>query len=271
MLKMDFKDENDSPTPIPEVNMVLLDLLKDVKRILKGNLVGMYLEGSLANGDFDEDSDIDFVVVTREDVSENIFLALQAMHEQINLLDTQWSVNLEGTYISQAALRRYDPGHAYFPNIERGSGERLKMVSHEETWNIHRYILREHGITLVGPPPKTLIDPVASNQLRQTMEQALNGWATPILDHPEVILHKGYQSYTVLTLCRILYTLEFDDVVSKHKAARWVNETQGETWSALIDQAWIGRHQPQFPASSDMINRTLDLIRYTIDKASTIL
>ena len=268
---MNLNEANDAPTPYPEINAILQDLLKDVQRILGGHVVGMYVEGSLANGDFDEDSDIDFVVVTDEEISENFFSALYAMHEQLNLMDTKWSTNLEGSYISKYAIRRYDPKHANFPNLERGFGERLKMVYHDETWNIHRYIIRERGIVIIGPDPKTLIDPISQNDLRQTMLPALHGWATEILNNPNKIIRQGYQSYTVLSLCRILYTLEFGDVVSKHKAAKWVKETQGEKWSAVIDQAWIGRHNTQLLASKANLDQTLNLIRYALDKASGAL
>jgi len=109
----------------------------------------MYLEGSLASGDFDEDSDIDFVVVTSEDISGDLFLALQAMHERIATMDSAFAVQLEGSFISQQGLRCFDPAHALHPNIERGEGERLKMVFHDDWWIIHRYIMRERGITLV--------------------------------------------------------------------------------------------------------------------------
>jgi len=48
-------------------------------------------------------------------------------------------------------------------------------------------------------------------------------WVSPMLYDPKEILRRGYpSSYIVLTLCRILYTLQFGDVVSKPKAARWV-------------------------------------------------
>jgi predicted nucleotidyltransferase len=267
---MNLNAENEFPTPFPEVNAVLQALLQDVQQILGFHFVGMYLEGSLANGDFDEDSDIDFVVVTDEEVSENVFSALYTMHERFNLLDTQWSTNLEGSYISRHALRRYDPNHVNHPNMERGFGERLKIVYHDETWNIHRYVLRERGIVIIGPDPKALIDSVSPNDLRRAVLPALHGWATKILNNPDEIVHQGYQSYTVLTLCRILYTLEFGDIVSKRKAARWIKETQGGKWSALIDQAWIGRHNPQLLASTDDINQTLDLIRYALDKEPSV-
>lgn len=256
------------PTPYPEVNTLLQELLTSVQTILASHFIGMYLEGSLANGDFDEDSDIDFVVVTDEEISGNLFSALQAMHARIAAIDSEWAIQLEGSYVSQAALRRYDPELDLHPNLERGRDERLKMVRHDDTWGwmIHRYLLRERGITLVGPPPQTLIDPILPDDLRQAMRTILHGWATQILNDRNRLNTRGYQSFTVLSLCRILYTLQFGDIVSKRKAARWVKETTGEKWSALIDQTWIGRHHPQEVASPDEINQTLDLIRYVRER-----
>ena len=52
---------NTYPTPYADVNSVLLELLTGVQNILGPHFVGMYLYGSLANGDFDQDSDVDFV------------------------------------------------------------------------------------------------------------------------------------------------------------------------------------------------------------------
>ena len=164
-----MKNPSENITPFPEINAILQELLKDVQGILGSHFVGMYLEGSLANGDFDQDSDIDFIVVVDDEVSEDFFSALYAMHERFNLMDTQWSTNLEGSYISQCALRHHNPKHANHPNMERGFGERLKMVYHDETWVIHRYILRERGITITGTAPKTLVDPISPNELRQAM------------------------------------------------------------------------------------------------------
>src|SRR5919106_5992365 len=106
-------------TPYPEVNTILQELLSSVKSILGSHFIGMYLDGSLTSADFDQDSDIDFVVVTDEDISGNLFTALQAMHERIATIDSPFAVQLEGSYISQHGLRRFDPEHALHPNIER--------------------------------------------------------------------------------------------------------------------------------------------------------
>ena len=155
-----MSEKSNTPTPFPEVNAILQELLESVKSVLGSHFIGLYLEGSLANGDFDQDSDIDFVVVTDDNVSENLFSELQAMHERIVAIDSWCAIQLEGSYISQYALRRHDPEHALHPNIERGNGERLKLVLHDDTWIIHRSILRKSGITLIGPDHETLIDPI---------------------------------------------------------------------------------------------------------------
>src|SRR5687768_4487518 len=146
-------------TPYADINALLRELLAGVQSILGSHLIGIYLEGSLANGDFDASSDVDFVVVSDIVISEErtpaIFAALYALHEQIAAEKSPWAIQLEGSYLSQHALRRYDPTDALHPNLERGPGERLKMVLHDESWVTHRHILREDGITLFGPPIQT--------------------------------------------------------------------------------------------------------------------
>jgi hypothetical protein len=97
------------------------------------------------------------------------------------------------------------------------------------------------------------------------MFPALDGWATHLLAHPEEIRHRGYQSYIVLTLCRILYTLETGEVVSKLKSANWTMETVSEMWKPLIENAWEGRHHSQMPAAVAEIRQTQDFIKYTLE------
>jgi hypothetical protein len=204
------------------------------------------------------------------EVTEIIFSALRRMHEQIATIDSRWAVQLEGSYISRQALQRYDPANDVHPNLERGWGERLKMAQHEEVWNVHRHILRERGITILGPAPRTLIDPLTSNDLKQAMSPALNGWGTRLLNHPEEIRHRGYQSYVVLTLCRILYTLQFGEVASKLKSASWAKGAVDVKLKELIDRAWEGRHKPQMPADEDDIRQTLDFIKYTLEYSQRV-
>jgi len=261
-----MKHELKQPMPYPKVDTLLQELLESVQTILGNHFIGMYLFGSLTSGDFDQDSDIDVVVVTNDEISRDLFSALQAMHAQIYAGDSPWTIQLEVSYIPQHALRRYDPANALHPHIDRGS-ETFFTMQHDESWIVQRYVLRERGITLAGPAPQTLIDPVSPNDLRQAMLTILNGWALQILKDPAQIKHHGGQSYTVLSICRILYTLQYGTVVSKPVAARWAQETFGNKWTTLIERTWTGRHNPGLEASPDDVNGTLEFIRYALKQS----
>jgi predicted nucleotidyltransferase len=255
-----------TPTPYHEVNDLLQELLASMQAVLGDQLIAVYLDGSLASGDFDEDSDIDFVAVTTTEISEGQFLALKAMHERISAIETPLAIQLEGTYISRDAIRRYDPRFARHANIERGQDERLKWVHLDGSWIVHRSVLRERGITLVGPAPQTLIDPILPGDLRQAMQATLDGWVTQLSRQPDYLKFRGYQSYIVLTLCRILFTLENGQVVSKPAAAKWAQTALGEPWVDLIGRAWVGRHHPDLEASPADVDGTMALIHFTLER-----
>ncbi len=258
------------PTHYPEINTVLDAVLAGAQSILGNQFVGMYLCGSLAAGDFDTSSDIDFVVVTADAIADDVFAALEAMHASITASDSHWATELEGSYIPQAALRHYDPSNARHPNLERGRNERLKWEFHGGDWVIHLHILRERGIILAGPPPQTLIDPISPDDLRSAVIATLREWWAPMLGDTLRLQNRGYQSYAVLTMCRILYTLKFGAVASKRVAARWAQETLGERWSSLVDRAWVGRDHPDGPAVAEDVNKTVDFIRYVVSRANEL-
>ncbi|HYN23503.1 MAG TPA: aminoglycoside adenylyltransferase domain-containing protein [Pyrinomonadaceae bacterium] len=258
------------PTPYADVNTVLLEILSGVQTILGSRFIGFYLFGSLASGDFDRDSDVDFIVVSEIEISPDLFSALQAMHARIATIASWCATQLDGSYISHHALRRYDPANAVHPHIDRGVGENLRMMQHDSDWMIQRHNLREQGLVVAGPGPQTLIDAVLPRELRQAVLDMLHSWLAPMIDDPAPLKTRGYQSYIVLTLCRMLYTLEFGTVVSKPVAARWARETLGERWAPLIEHARVGRQHPRLEAEADDVNATLDFVRYTIERSQLV-
>ena len=252
-------------TPYPDVDAIIHELLSGARTILGDDLLGMYLIGSLAAGDFDpQNSDIDFVVVTAAELSAETIAALTAMHAHIAAGDSKWATEIEGSYIPADALRRYDPANARHPHIYRGHGEdesRLIVMQHASDWVIQRHVLREQGVVVVGPPPRTLVDPIHPDDLRQAVRTLARVWPEPLLHDPEPLRHDGYHAYTVVTLCRMLYTLQHGTVVSKPVAAHWAQTADGARWSALIERAlaWAMRW--------DDVHATLDFMRYTLERS----
>ena len=145
-------------------------------------------------------------------------------------------MEIDGSYIERDALRRYDPARARHPHIERGVGT-LRLEQFGPDWVIQRHVLREQGVALAGPPADTLIDPVSSEDIRRAVRAlAIDTWALQA-EAPSALHHWGSQVYTILTMCRMLHTLETGAVTSKQAAARWARELLGERWAPLIDRA----------------------------------
>lgn len=254
-------------TKYPEINKILDLLLTNISQVLGNQLVGMYLYGSLASGDFDlETSDIDFLVVTTSTLPDKTITDLETMHHRIWNSGLKWAARLEGSYIPRRDIRRHDPRSGPCPTVNEG---RFYLDKRGSDWIIQRHIIREQGIILAGPDPKTLIDPVNATDIRRAVKGVLNEWWFPMLEDPTWLREHGseYHAYAILTMCRALYSLENGTIVSKPVAARWVQEKLGGDWSKVIEQALLA----QKPGSEQfrLYGNALQLIRITKEIATS--
>lgn len=248
------------PTLYPDVNAVLQALLSGLRAVLGDRFVGLYLHGSLAGGDFDpQRSDVDFLVVTTEKLPEETVAALNAMHDRLAAAGG-WAQKLEGAYIPRQALRRYDPALARHPWL--GVDGHFEVERLGSDWVLQLHVIREQGVVVAGPDPKTLIDPVRPDDLRRAARATLREWWAPQLDDHTRLRSREYQVYAVLTMCRALYTLEHGSIAPKSPAARWAQGRLGERWAGAIERALAWPRGGQ----ADELDGTLDLIRYTLER-----
>lgn len=255
-------------TPYPEVNELLNALKAGLRGVLGDEVVGAYLFGSSTTDDFDRESDVDVVVVTADKLRDETFAALQAMHTRIAAIDSWCATQLEVSYIPKRAIRRYDPLDIVHPRLDRGDGETLFMMRHDADWVVQRYLIRERGLALLGPAPSTLIDPVSPDDLRQAMLELLPEWLSPMLENPPRVRTRGYQSFIVLSTCRILYTIEHGDVLSKRAAILWGEKTLDARWTPLIRGAWLGRQNHAAAPLAEDLSETWEFIRYAIERST---
>ena len=185
-----------TPTPFPQVNVLVEELLESARSILGANFIGMYLFGSLAMGDFDDASDIDVAIVTQDEISPAVFAQLRDMHARIGEQDAVLARDMEVSYLTRQALRRYDPANSKHPRLQRGSAEVLEMDNHVRV--VERHVLREHGVVVTGPSLHDLIDPVSPDDLRALVLEVLQEWIVPLVKEQQPFDSRGEQSYTVL-------------------------------------------------------------------------
>jgi predicted nucleotidyltransferase len=100
-------------TGYADVDVVLAELPAGVRGTLGLQLVGVYLNGSLAAGEFSEySSDIDVLVVTEDALSDEVVAALGTMHARLATGTSKWSRELEVSYIPRHDPAPADPGLA---------------------------------------------------------------------------------------------------------------------------------------------------------------
>jgi len=227
--------------PPQEVTGMLDAVQSEIRDALRDNLVGMYLRGSLALGDFIPDtSDIDILVVTERPISDAEFATLAALHAHIAALPHPYANRLEMAYIDRAAARGFESGLRH-PTL--GQGETLVWSEHRDNWILERWTVRECGLTLLGPDPRTLIDPISSDNLRAAVRTRLRDWAdwADQPDDPDWLLPRNHKAYVVETMCRALATLASGELWSKPRAVTWAMETLPEPWCSTVEQSQVWR------------------------------
>jgi hypothetical protein len=220
---------------------MLETLLTGVREVLGGNLVGVYLRGSLATGDFiPETSDLDLLVATEQPVNEAEFAALTALHAQLTASSNPYARRVEVAYLERAALKWFEPGLRH-PTL--GQGESLTWSEHYNNWILERWVVRQHGVALLGPEPNTLIEPISVAELQEAVRARLGDWAdwAKQPDDPDWSLPRAHKAYVVETMCRALYTLACGQLPSKRRAVVWALETLPEPWRSTIERSQVWR------------------------------
>jgi hypothetical protein len=282
------------PTPYADLNAVLAELVERARTLLADNFVGAYLQGSFALGDFDRHSDVDFIVVTHEDIPSGQLPALQAMHDHLHSLPCPWATRLEGSYAPKAVLRRWttmprdppgeprsddwaDPGTSgmsprVYPFLFLGNGERVLVRSEHDNTQVVRWILRDKGVALAGPPARSLVDAVPPEALREEVRSLFD--RLDLMDEPGIAEHMWVQCFMALLAARALYALATGRVASKKAAVAFARQRLEPRFADLVERGWREREgRPEGeaalaayfrqPSNADDAAATLDLIRHT--------
>jgi hypothetical protein len=225
----------------------------------------MYLVGSLALGDFDpQESDLDLIVVTVGTLSDETVAALRDLHQRFDHSASAWAARLDAVYIPQEAVREPSPTAARYPVLHWPDPLTLEQL--ESGWPIQRDTLREHGVVVSGPGPRLLVDPVQPDELRRASAAKVEDWCARAHGDPALVTGlrvRREHTYVVVTLCRLLYTLDTGSVASKPVAAHWAARTRATRWSELIGRATTEPRTTAADVPEDAVHDALALLEYS--------
>jgi hypothetical protein len=223
------------PKNIPkDLSDVLEVMAADFPTILRGNLVGIYLWGSLTYNAFDETcSDVDCIGVTRRDLDDREFSDLD-----------QWFKNekMQNRWVGRIDMR-FVIDHEFLDKTSRCCGfyhYNGKLVRHGSDGNPIIWInVAQSGITLWGEDAKLIAPHVSDQCLDDALLLELDYLKENLTSNAGNRSDKAfiYNAYAVLTACRILYSAHHRVLVSKDQAYGWAMETVPPMWRAVIHSA----------------------------------
>ena len=248
---------------------------------LGANFTGLYLTGSLAIGDFDLTSDVDFIVVTESALSDGDLEAVQRAHLTTCSLETRWVQHLEYSFFPKPQLlvasspftetgANDDEGRElwYFSN----GGMTLERSEHDNTL-VTRWTVREKSPVVLGPEPTTFMPEIKPNDLRREIRDDLINWGSDSEIDRFVATHfnRFHQAFFVLSSCRVLQDLHEGRVTSKLDGVKWAKVHLDPRWTPLIDFCWQERLDTAIsvrqPADPDVFRQAMELVRHAADLA----
>ncbi|HOK42387.1 MAG TPA: DUF4111 domain-containing protein [Thermoclostridium sp.] len=207
--------------------------------ILRDNLIGIYLHGSLAMGCFTERSDIDFLVVVKDPLDNPTKRALADELLQFQGLPEK-GIEMSVILLRYAQDFKYPtPYELHYSEMvrERYLRDRdyICYGDADKDQAAHMTVIRHRGICLYGK----LIKEVFANIPKECFIDSI---LCDIKDAREGIRQNPV--YYLLNLCRVLHYLRHDKVLSKLEGGLWGIEQLPEKFRPLLENA-VGAYRDQ--------------------------
>ena len=197
------------------------------------------------------------------DLNEEEFAALDQMQTDFVHQHMIWEGRIEVAYLSITALKTYKLHTSKIAVISPGEPFHIKDAG--DDWLINWHTVREKGIALFGPSPKTLIDPISELEYKHAVKEHMQMWREWVKQTHHT---RGPQAYAILTMCRALYTLKMGELVSKKQAALWAMKEMPE-WSDLIQNAlmWRIKWREKHIDHDAKLSETVRFVNFAIERS----
>jgi len=203
-----------------EIKLILEEIINSYRNILKDNLIGIYLHGSLALGCFNpKKSDIDFLIVVRDRLS--IETKRKIIETTLRLADLKEvpKKGLEFSVVLEKNLKYFIhpmPFEFHYSRTWHDAYKEDKVDltrdNRDRDLSAHITVIINRGICLFGKPIEEVFSPIPREYYLDALLYDVEDIIKDIHNDPV---------YGVLNLCRVLYFLMEDKVASKEEAGLW--------------------------------------------------
>jgi Domain of unknown function (DUF4111) len=253
------------------IPMDLSDLLRamasDLPLMLRGNLVGIYLGGSLTYDAFDETcSDVDLVAVTARDLDDREFSELDEWFKK-KVNENPWVKRMDMRFVIDCEFfdkRSHCCGFYHYTG---------KLIRHGSDGNPIIWInVAQSGVTLWGKDAMLIAPHVSGQCLNDALLLELNYLKGDLRSNKgdrsdEAFIHNAY---AVLTACRILYTAHHRTLVSKDQAYDWAMQTVPPVWRSVIRAARENRLRNSGATTPELERDAVRFVSFVADEVERI-
>jgi len=249
-----------------EVAALLRSIAADFPVILKDNLVGVYPWGSLTYGAFDERcSDVDAVVVTRRDLNDEEFSALEKWFRE-SAGSNPWTAKLDMRFVINGEFLDKQSRCCGFY-----SG---KLVRHGSDGNPIIWLnVGECGVTLWGKDARQIAPAISDQYLSDALLLELNYLKEDLARNAGDRSDRAFRhnAYAVLTACRILYTARHRCIVSKERAYNWAVAAVPPERRPAVTAAWTNRLAEHGQTTPDLERYAAEFLRFAAEETKQAL
>ncbi|KEK25189.1 nucleotidyltransferase domain-containing protein [Bacillus gaemokensis] len=204
---------------------------------LNEELIGVYVYGSIALGAFHPDtSDVDFVTVTRQPVSEAQKIQISELHKKLS--KSMLGKRMDGMYIPLVDLGKYNEEMPQYVYCADGKIN----VGHWDVNAVTWWTLKNRGITVIGKEASELPFQTPWSKVVETMKYNVEQYWSGKVSRPYLFLIEEWVESAVVTMGRILYTLEHKTIVSKDEGLQYMMRSSTEKWLPLLQEVERIRH-----------------------------
>ena len=219
-----------------EIDNLINSYVERSKEILKENLVGIYLHGSLAMGCFNPlKSDVDLIIVVKEPLTESIKRKYMEMVVELNACGP--TKGIEMSIVLKRVCKPFiypTPFELHFSSghldwYKKSPEEYIReMNGTDKDLAAHFTIINKRGKCLYGPSIKEVFDEVPSDDYMDSI------WYDVEHAKKEIIY---FPMYLTLNLARVLAYKEEGLVLSKKEGAEWAITKLPLEYHPLINDA----------------------------------
>lgn len=251
-----------------DLSALLHAMATDFPAMLGGNLVGIYLWGSLTLDAFDETcSDVDCVSVTRRDLDGREFSEVDGWFKN-RAEQNRWVERIDMRFvIEHEFLDKASRCCGFYPYTGR-------LIRHGSDGNPIIWMnIAQAGITLWGKDAKIIAPHVSDQCLNDALLLELNYLKEDLTSNAGDRSDKAFihNAYAVLTACRILYSVHHRKLTSKDQASNWAMGTVPPIWRAVIRAAKDSRLKSAGSTTSKLEEDVMRFVEFVTGEVDRVL